>query len=148
MRNPPPVSVLTRSGGGWRAAQALLHALAAAAFTAWAGLHAGWGGAGHAELFAVVAVAAIGAAALGWRLSRDNAQMLTWTGEGWRLGEADIPPPQCVADLGQWMLLKANSRWLVTSSRLAPEAWHGFRAAVYSAPFRPTPGLSSEHLPY
>jgi hypothetical protein len=143
MRAAPAVQVPSRESGPWRAAQALLVALAAIAAVSWA---AGWGQvpAGWTVLAALVA----GSAAAGgqaWAASA-HPQVIGWDGARWWLAPAGraratghVRP---ALDLGAWMLVRFEpeghdrARWLALARRDAPAAWPAWRAAVAAASAR------------
>jgi len=136
MRPAPAVSVTCCGGTGWRAAQALLPALATAAASAFVLLHlelAAW----PAGLLA----AAIGL--LAWRLVRPRAHLLRWDGQTWSV---DGTPGHLAVmiDIGPVLLLRLRpsprgaARWIAVTRAEAASAWHALRAAVYSRPPKPT----------
>jgi hypothetical protein len=143
MRAAPAVQVPSRDGGLWRAAQALLAALAAAGGVSWA---AGWAEV-PAGSTALLALAAAGVAAgLQALAAPAPPRTIGWDGGGWWLEEAGcareagrIRPS---LDLGAWMLVRFEpepggaGRWLPLARRDAPAAWPAWRAAVAAAPAR------------
>jgi len=132
MRPAPPVAVLCTGGRRWRALQAALPALAAAALTAWGLQHAE-----HASLLPALAVSAT-IAALAWRLAAPRPVPLAWDGQQWT---ADGVPGQLAVmiDIGPALLLRLRPQgggalWLPLTAREAGAAWPALRGAVYSRP--------------
>lgn len=133
MRHPPPVAVTCSGGAPWRAVQALLAALAAAAVVSWA---SAWLADGRPSAAAAL-LAALAAGLLAWRLAAPRPVALRWDGAEW---SADGAP--CTAevsiDLGRWLLLRLTSaeggtRWLALGAREAGSRIHLLRAALYCA---------------
>ncbi|WP_207184480.1 hypothetical protein [Rubrivivax gelatinosus] len=138
---------MTCSGGApWRACQALLAALAAAALAAWA--H-GWLADGYPSAFFSLA-AALAAGAFAWRLAVPRAVDLRWDGSSWSADGAGCRA-EIVIDLGRWMLLRLDAprRWLALDAREAGGRLHLLRAALYSpaATTPPSPPAAPAPLP-
>jgi len=136
MRPAPAVSVTCCGGIGWRAAQALLPAMATAAISAFALL--------HLELAAWPAgPLATSVGLLAWRLARLHPQLLLWDGQTWFV---DGTPGHLAVmiDIGPVLLLRLRpsprgaARWIAVTRAEAASAWHALRAAVYSRPPKPT----------
>lgn len=137
MRQAPAVGVTLSGGGAWRAAQALLAALAAGVATAWLLLHG-------AQPAWPALVAALLAGALAWRLARPQPVRLAWDGVAWTLdtapGSVDL-----MLDLQRWLLLRfrpaagGRVRWLAVPDHEAGAARAALRAALYSRAVLPTP---------
>lgn len=133
MRHPPPVAVTCSGGAPWRAVQALLAALAAAAVVAWA---SAWLADGRPSALIALA-AALAAGLFAWCRAVPRSVDLVWDGAEWR---ADgMPCAAAVAiDLGRWMLLRLGpaqspTRWLALAAREAGPRMHLLRAALYCA---------------
>jgi hypothetical protein len=134
-RQAPPVDLICSGDGGWRAAQVLLGALAAAVFVAWATLQAALP---TGAVMVATATAALGGAALGWRRSRPRPVRLVWDGQVWRAdgaaGEVDV-----MIDLGSWRLLRfrpaaGKVTWLPVPDAEAGPAGNALLAALYARP--------------
>jgi hypothetical protein len=137
MRPAPAVAVSCNGGKAWRALQALLPAIAAAALTAFTLL--------HLELAAwpawLLVAAAVGL--LAWRLARLHQQLLRWDGQVWSV-DGTPGALAVMIDIGPALLLRLRPeprgavRWIAVTQAEAASAWHALRAAVYSRPPKPT----------
>jgi len=117
-------------GAGWRIAQAGLVALAAAAFSAWVLLHAGW------AAWPAAPVAGI-AGLLAWRALRCDPVALAWDGQAWRAdgvtGEVDV-----MLDMAGFLLVRlrpvpaGRACWIALSRRDTGAAEHALRVALYA----------------
>jgi len=173
MRTAPAVSATLDTQGFECVVISGVHALAASALTAWAGLHAGWAGSLPAWLAGLVWV---GAAALfgAWLARRalpaDGAH-LTWDGASWALTtrpsrggtpagttgpgvRAPVRQVVVTLDLGAWMLLRLQTqvgatRWQVVRAASAGPAWHGLRLALMTqaGPAGPRPARPAPDRP-
>ena len=135
VRQAPPVSVVCR-GRGWRVAQALLVAAAAASITTWALQRAGVFEA--ATLFTFGALAAALAGCLAWRRLHREPVTLRWDGQHWTLG-SDPVTPAVMLDLDDVLLLRTSgppgrTDWLAATRGDAGASWHALRVAVYARP--------------
>ena len=139
MHPAPAVTVQCGDGGAWRLSKAVLMALAAAAFAAWALSWAGWAAAPAALGAALAAALASG---WGWSRGQDLAALLCWDQQRWTLrtgSQAEAVPGQVTValDLGRWLLLRfcpmaGASTWLpLSAGRLAASAGP-LRAALYA----------------
>lgn len=144
MRHPPPVAVTCSGGAPWRAVQALLAAIAAAAVVAWA---SAWLADGRPSAAAAL-LAALAAGLPIWRLAAPRPVALRWDGAEW---SADGAPcaAEVAIDLGRWLLLRltptpGRSRWLALDAREAGPRLHLLRAALYCAA---APAASSPPAP-
>jgi hypothetical protein len=131
MRAAPAVQLEIGLSPGWRFAQALIWALAAAALCAWLAARNGhqavlglWGG--------------LPSGLLAWRLSPGRAATLHWNGEQWHLGGAPVRATVAM-DLDRWLLLAlqpsevpGRRHWLPATALQAGARWHALRAALYS----------------
>ncbi|MDE2367992.1 MAG: hypothetical protein KGN16_03395 [Burkholderiales bacterium] len=139
MRAAPSVSLCCRGGQGWRVAQALLPAVAAAAFAAWVG---SWIEIDPVATLAATSLAALAAGGLAWRAGAPRAVALAWDGECWsadgQTGELDV-----MIDLGSWLLLRlrgaAQPRWIAVAAADAGAAMHALRCAVHARIPTPRP---------
>ena len=137
MRPAPAVAVSCSGGSGWRALQAVLPALAAAALTAFTLLHL------ERPAWPAWLLAAAATGLLAWRLSRPRQQLLRWDGQLWSV---DGTPGRLAVmiDIGPALLLRLRpetrgpARWIAVTQSEAASAWHALRAAVYSRPPKPT----------
>jgi hypothetical protein len=159
MRAPPAFEVTLRDAPGWRAAQAVLWALAGAGLGAWLGaaldgqfdhgLAGLFGGEpAGAQALAEVARAAASltlallAGVIGWRLARPVQARLRWSGRRWEIGTLEAWQPaglQSMLDLGSWLLLRVQpqggrARWIGVSDASIGSSAHLLRAALYCAP--------------
>ena len=132
MRPAPAVTVSCSGGAGWRAVQAALPALAAAAIAAFALL--------HLELAAWPAGPVAAAVALGaWQLARPRPQTLRWDGQLWTL-DGVAGRLAVMIDIGPALLLRLRpdgrraARWVAVTRNEAGSEWHALRAALYSRP--------------
>jgi hypothetical protein len=144
-RQAPPVDLICSGGGGWRAAQVLLHALAAAVLAAWLVLQAAWP-AGAAA--AATGVAALSGGVLGWRLGRPRSARLAWDGQVWRAdgtpGEVDV-----MIDLGRWRLLRfrpaaGGAAWLPVPDAEAGPARNVLLAVLHARAVLPAAAGASQ----
>ncbi len=138
MRAPPAISIEAPTPTGWRVAQALLHATAAASLAAWAAAHLDPPG----PVMPAAALAAAAGGAIGWYLSKAPLAWLAWTGGEWqlRIGGAAATAaqaPQPMIDCNGFVLLRmrtsaGKNHWLALTRGMAGAAWHPLRTAVYS----------------
>jgi hypothetical protein len=135
VRHAPPVQVRSH-GVGWRLLQSLLFAWSAAAFVAWAFL--------HAERSAWPAgAAALVAGLLAWRLLRAAPVDLAWDGTAW-LADGVAGRVDLMMDVAGFMLVRwrpapgGAARWIPLSRRHTGGADHALRVALYArAPVAP-----------
>ena len=173
MRTAPAVSATLDTQGRECVVISGVHALAAAALMAWAGLQAGIGAswpAGVAGLAWIGAMAVFGAWLARRALPADGAQ-LNWDGASWALatrqrgsgtptsptGTVQPVPVRQVAvalDLGAWMLLHLQTgveatRWQVVRAACVGPAWHGLRLALLTqaGPAVPRPARPAPDRP-
>lgn len=146
MRAAPVVSVAIGLSPAWRAAQALLWALAAATLGAWllarGGQPPGWAGG-----------LVLPAGWLAWRFSAGTAATLSWDGQQWQLNATPVQLTVAM-DLGPWLLLSLQAgrrrrrHWLPATAAQAGPHWHALRAALYSrapeAPLAAAPPASPQ----
>ena len=140
----PPVSVRGTGGPAWRAVQAALYGLAAAAFTVWA-----LGQAGLALALALLpaALAAAFVAAVGWWIARAAPASVGWDGQRWAL-EGQPGVLSLMIDLDRWCLLRCRldgggTRWLALSAAEAGARWPLLRAAMHARAPRPSAAADS-----
>jgi hypothetical protein len=143
MRAAPAVSLSVRPSPHWRAALALLAAVALGSTVAWA-----WQ---RGDALSAGAAAAVGLLALHvLRSARRRPPLgLRWDGQAWWLSEPGRPggdprPGEVVLalDLGAWLLLAfhphagvpgpARRRWLPLQRAGLEADWHALRCALYS----------------
>jgi len=135
VRQAPPVSVVCR-GRGWRMAQALLWAAAAASITTWALQRAGIFD--TTMLVSAAALVAGLAGCLAWRLLHREPATLRWDGQQWTLG-ANPVTPTVMLDLAGLLLLRtrglqSRTHWLAATRSDAGASWHALRVAAYARP--------------
>ena len=146
MRGAPPVVVESAAADPiWRAVQAAVMALSAAAAGAWV---TGLWGAGGAAAALAAAVAGSLVAVLAWRTVDRSPVDLDWDGAGWRSRGVAVRPA-VVADLGDWMLVRLDApgagrpRWIGLSRPAGAAAWHAVRCALHAAPAAPADGAGA-----
>jgi hypothetical protein len=139
MRAAPALQLEIGRSPGWRAVQALIWALAAAALCAWLAARNG----NQAALGLAVAWPA---GLFAWWRLRGCAATLRWDGAQWHLD--DVPVRVTVAvDLDRWLLLAlrpsegGRHQWLPATAGQAGVRWHAWRAALYSR--APEPPLAA-----
>jgi hypothetical protein len=133
----PAVALRCADDRGWRTANAMLHAAAAAVLLLWL---AGWLEWSSEWATLAAAIAATPAALLGWRAAAPRAQGLRWDGRAWTLhdGAGEHPGQVRVAlDLDAWMLLRFDAAdrrtcWLPVGRRSAGAAWRDLRIALHA----------------
>lgn len=133
MRPAPAVTVRCAGARPWRALQAGLSALAAAAFSAWAFLHAG---AAPVWALAAAGLCAAGLSAALWRAGSAPAGRLCWDGREWSV-DGQPGRVQLMLDLGSLMVLRQargrfRARWLAVATGEAGVHGHALRSALYA----------------
>jgi len=141
MQPAPAVSFECEDGGAWRAVQALLIAVAAAAMVRWL---AGWAGLLAWPGALVASIAGLGVIFVVWRRERTPAPRLTWDGHRWQLRSGALPAVpgrvQVAMELGSWMLLTfrpeahGRTRWLGVGSAAGSSARSALHAGGGAGP--------------
>lgn len=132
MRAAPPVAVDATGGAAWRGAQALLPALTVIVFGIWLQQRFEWP---LVFVLPVVAAAFVSGALVWRRAARTPPLRLAWDGQRW-IADEQPGALQLMIDLGPWMLLRHDRRWIAVARADAGASWHALRVAVLAA--RPT----------
>jgi hypothetical protein len=71
-------------------------------------------------------------------MSQAPAAALQWDGQAWTLDGRPCQP-RTMIDLGAWMLLRTEDRWIAVGARPCGAAWHPLRVALLAQRDAPAP---------
>lgn len=145
MRGSAAVQVTVVSFTVWRLGLVLAWVVVTAVWAVWLAQISTSGG---APLAAVMTLAAVAIAWIGWPLLRVGPVAIRWDGSDWRVGRGDADPESAPRgalhvhlDFGTWLLLRfvpedtaarVAASWLPVQRQGSAHQWHALRCALYA----------------